>query len=104
MGCKILIGSGDIDTQGGDGSKAGRAATPDDVAGGPIAFNCAYAPDPGSTGVAKGKFLPSGISWQGFKPGTVDFTNAITFNTTDVYDCNGSKGIHAVVFEVVKFF
>jgi hypothetical protein len=103
IGCNNLIGNDEIDTEG-EGANAGRQATPDDVQGGPLALNCAYAPDPASIGTAKDKYLSAAKNWQGWKAGTTDFSSPATINATDFYDCNGSKGVHAIVFEMAKFF
>jgi hypothetical protein len=53
---------------------------------------CTYPSGP--YGVAVGSVLAPTITWQGYAP---DASAPTTLKSTDLYDCNGSKGINAVV-------
>jgi len=55
---------------------------------------CVYPSGP--YGVAVGKVLNPDLQWQGFAPGA---TTASTVKITDLYDCDGSKGLNAIVVD-----
>jgi len=55
---------------------------------------CVYPAGP--YGVAVGKVLNPDLQWQGFVPGA---TTASTVKITDLYDCDGSKGLNALVVD-----
>jgi hypothetical protein len=55
---------------------------------------CVYPSGP--YGVTVGKVLNPDLVWQGFVPGA---TTASTINITDLYDCDGSKGLNAIVID-----
>jgi hypothetical protein len=101
FGCNGLSGASDVSidgtlspTGGSDaGANGAHAALPTTT------LNCAYAPtDPG---VTEGKQMPSSLSWQGYVAGN---DAVVTLNATDLYDCDGSKGVDVVVYEMAKFF
>ncbi len=54
----------------------------------------------GPYGVGQGDTLPSGKSWQGYAAGS---TQAGTVALADFYDCDGSRGINAVLFDTSQF-
>lgn len=103
VGCNHLVGTDDVSVDGAaDGDGAGDpGATP----GGLSAYapttplNCNY--QPATLGVDANKQLPPTLKWQGYAPGSdeVGSLSAMHF-----FDCNGSKGIDVVVFEMAKFF
>ncbi|HEY3816784.1 MAG TPA: hypothetical protein VGL81_06425 [Polyangiaceae bacterium] len=55
---------------------------------------CVYPPGP--YGVAVNKVLDPSLQWQGFAPGS---TTASTVKVTDLYDCDGTKGLNAIVVD-----
>jgi thiol-disulfide isomerase/thioredoxin len=55
---------------------------------------CVYPPAP--FGKSQGKTVPSTLKWQGYAEGA---TEPGTVSITDYYDCDGSKGIHAVLLD-----
>jgi hypothetical protein len=62
-------------------------ATPDEAAPG-----CTYPAGP--YGVAVGSVLSPTLEWAGYAPGA---TASSTLKTTNIYDCDGKKGINAIV-------
>lgn len=52
------------------------------------------------TGVGPGQILPVSHSWQGFRPGD---PNPSVVNVAEFFDCDGSKGIDAVVWDVSQY-
>ncbi len=61
-------------------------------------LTCAYAPPP--HGVTEGAILPVGQSWEGYVAGE---DAPRTFNVTELYDCEGSKGYHAIIFDTSQY-
>jgi hypothetical protein len=55
---------------------------------------CVYPSGP--YGVTVGKVLNPALQWQGFAPNA---TTASTVKITDLYDCDGSKGINAILVD-----
>lgn len=51
----------------------------------------------GSIGTTLGKTVSADLSWKGF---LAQSTTAATISSTDLYDCDGSKGINAIIFDV----
>lgn len=102
FGCNELVGGSDVSVD--DANATGTPSTGADADGAHSALptatlNCAYTPaDPG---VTDAKQLPSTLKWQGYAPGSDD---VVTVNASDFFDCNGSKGVDVVVFEMAKFF
>jgi hypothetical protein len=68
------------------------ADTDADEAGNPS--GCVYPAGP--YGVTVGKTLDPSLQWQGYVPGA---TTASTVKITDFYDCDGSRGINALVVD-----
>lgn len=65
-------------------------------------MSCAYPP-PETFGHLIGETIPGNISWTGYGPGAVDSSDVTEVSITEFYDCDGSKGIDAVMFETVGF-
>jgi hypothetical protein len=89
-------------SNGGTAADSGAAAAED--SGAPLdadtdgddapATGCVYPAGP--YGVAVGKVLDPTLQWQGFPPGA---TTASTVKITDLYDCDGSKHLTAIVVD-----
>jgi hypothetical protein len=73
-------------TTGSGGAPAGPSA----ASGGPT--QCQYPAGP--YGAAVGQVLPPTLSWQGFPENA---SQQATVSITDYFDCDGSKGIHALL-------
>jgi hypothetical protein len=58
------------------------------------ASGCVYPAGP--YGTAVGKVIDPSLTWQGYVPGA---TTVSTIKITDFYDCDGSKGINALVLD-----
>jgi hypothetical protein len=83
-------------TTGDDGSNGGPttgSSTGDDNNTG-----CTYPAGP--YGVGTGDVLPPNLSWQGRLPGAAD---TVTMTAQDLFDCDGSKGINAVLLTTSQF-
>lgn len=79
------VDSGPADTGVADGpTEAAAEAGP----------KCAYPAGP--YGVNFGQVLPPTLTWQGYAPNA---TSVTTLKITDLYDCDGTKGINAIVFD-----
>jgi hypothetical protein len=101
-GCNTLIvGDEDIALDGAAVQTGNKAipGSPDNVAGPMLAVNCAYTPT--TVGVAEKQQLPATLKYDGFVMGS---DNMGVVHATDMYDCNGTKGIHAIVYDLSKFF
>lgn len=59
---------------------------------------CVYPAGP--YGVGPGQTVPPNLSWNGFAPGS---SAATTFTAEDLFDCDGSRGIHAVVVDTSQY-
>ena len=59
---------------------------------------CEYPAGP--YGVAVGQTVPPTITWQGYAPGA---SSASTISIQDLFDCDGSKGIDALLFDTSQF-
>lgn len=68
------------------------ASAPTPEAGSPAA--CPYPPGP--YGVTEGATVEPGLSWQGYLAGGTPLS---TLRSRDLLDCDGSKGIRALVFD-----
>ncbi len=62
------------------------------------AMACMYPPGP--YGVAQGKIVPPTLKWQGYPEGGMAQG---TLSIQDLYDCDGSKGINAIMFDTSQF-
>jgi|RhiMetdeSRZDD1v2_1073273.scaffolds.fasta_scaffold1367617_2 hypothetical protein len=59
---------------------------------------CTYPAGP--YGVAQGQVVPPTLTWQGYAPGSNTVT---TISIQDFFDCDGSKGINAVMVDTSQF-
>jgi thiol-disulfide isomerase/thioredoxin len=75
---------------GEPGQDSGPGTTPDSGTG-----LCTY-PE-GTTGTGPGQLVEAGFNWQGYAPGQQAST---TISMSDFFDCDGSKGINALIFDV----
>lgn len=88
-------GSGDTVVDSGATAPAQDSAAPStDAAPDAPANGCVYPAGP--YGITVGKVLNPNLQWQGFLPGA---TSPSTVSVSDLYDCDGSKGINAVVVD-----
>ncbi len=75
----------------------GDAAAPV-VDSGPTTNACAANTYPeGPYGTSVGQIVNPGLSWKGYLPNE---TTVSTIAPSDLYDCDGSKGIDAILFDV----
>jgi len=101
-----LGGSGSVDTNDGTGGQVsqngGSGGTPSSGVGaggaGAGPTGCDYPAGPYS--VAQGGTLPPTLSWQGIAPGS---STPTTVSVQDFFDCDGSKGIDALIFDTSQF-
>lgn len=77
-------------TTSGAGAGSATAASASATSGGPT--TCVYPPGP--YGAAVGQVLPPDLSWQGFPANSAQ---AGTVSIGDYLDCDGSKGVHALL-------
>lgn len=70
---------------------------PQDDAGTTATDPCAAGYPQGSYGTGVGKIVNPGLSWQGYLPNQ---STVSTVTPQDLFDCDGSKGIDAIVFDV----
>jgi hypothetical protein len=75
-------------SSGGSSSGSSSGGTPGDAAG------CTYPAGPYGTSV--GSILSPTLTWQGFAPGA---TSPSTIRMTDLFDCDGTKGINALLMD-----
>jgi peroxiredoxin len=76
---------------GGSGGATGSGGSTG--SGGATGSTCGSWPG-GTPGVAQGKTLPQNLSWQGYADGQ---SSVSTVSIQDYYDCDGKKGINAVM-------
>jgi hypothetical protein len=86
VGAGVHAGSG-----GGGATQASDGSATDTGAG---ASECPYPSGP--YGTAVGDVLDPTLAWQAYAPGA---TAPSTLRISDLFDCDGSKGINAVVFD-----
>ena len=91
-------GSRGMDTGGGtvngDDASAGDDAA--DAAMQPMEASQACQYPSGPYGITMGDVLSPSLSWQGYAAGS---SNVTTIKASDYYDCDGSKGINALVLD-----
>ncbi|MBK7584385.1 MAG: hypothetical protein IPI67_29790 [Myxococcales bacterium] len=80
-------GNGGTSGGGGNGGTSGGGGS----GGGPVGGNCTYPPGPYGTSV--GSVPNPSLSWQGYFEGAA---TATTIKIEDYFDCDGTRGIHAV--------
>jgi hypothetical protein len=88
-----VIDSGTVDTGVVDSGAADTGAQ-DTGLSQEAEAGCAYPAGP--YGTAVGNVLDPSSTWQGYLPNATD---ASTLKMSDLYDCDGSKGINAIVFD-----
>jgi hypothetical protein len=93
-GAGPAVGAGGM-TSGAGGATASNGAT---SGAGASPTNCQYPAGP--YGVAQGQTLPPSLSWQGYAPGG---SQPVTVTVQDFFDCDGTRGIHAVLFDTAQF-
>jgi hypothetical protein len=71
--------------------------TAEDVASTASAVTTACTYPAGPYGTAVGDVLPKTLSWKGFAAGA---TATTSIGAADLFDCDGSKGVNAVVLDV----
>ncbi len=97
-------GAGDTTTSTGTTTSGGGSGAGDTTGGGGNTTTttepqpCEYPPGP--YGVAVGQTVPPNLSWQGFTPGS-DVATTVTIQ--DFFDCDGTRGIDAVLFDTSQF-
>jgi hypothetical protein len=106
LGCSSASPSAEVDSGAGTGDARPEAAPdPTKDAGAPsdggartdaheAATECPYPAGPYGTGV--GDVLDAKLVWQAYAPGA---TTPSTLHVTDLYDCDGKKGINALVID-----
>ena len=60
--------------------------------------NCDYPTGP--YGVAQGNVVPPTITWQGYAPGAA---SPSTIRMEDLFDCDGSRGIDAIIIDTSQY-
>lgn len=81
-------GSGGSSSSGGGGSSSSSGSS--SSGGG----SCTYPPGP--YGITQGSIVSPSLTWQGYLPGG---TAVATLHAADLYDCDKSKGINALLFD-----
>jgi hypothetical protein len=90
----LLVGC----ASGHDFGGTDAAVTPETSTDGDGTSNaCTLGYPAGPYGTGVGKVVNPGFTWQGYLPGA---TTVTTVTPNDVFDCDGSKGINALVFDV----
>jgi hypothetical protein len=92
-GCSTAS-TGKSSEQAGDSGAGSEDSGSLDAAADAAPMGCVYPKGP--YGVTVGKTLDPSLQWQGFVPNA---TTASTVKITDLYDCDGSKGINAIVVD-----
>ncbi len=78
----------------GTGATGGGGAGPGGGGGGAASNACPYPASP--YGKAEGKTVSGALKWQGYAEGA---TEPSTVAISDYYDCDGSKGINAILLD-----
>jgi hypothetical protein len=87
----MACSSGPREFSGGD------AAVPVPDTGPTTTDLCAAGYPAGPYGTGVGKIVNPGLSWKGYLPGA---STVSTFTPNDLWDCDGTKGINAIIFDV----
>ena len=98
LGCASLVGADEVSLDGAPIVSAGG----DDVSGpapAPLPITCAY-PEGVPFGVREGDTLPVNLGWEGYVAGEQEPRH---FDVSELYDCEGSKGIDAILFDTSQF-
>jgi hypothetical protein len=93
-------------TSGGFGGPSGSSGVGGDSGSGsssggpePLPTDCGAYPS-GPYGVAVGSAVPPSLSWQGYAPGSDQVSTVVP---DDFYDCDGTRGIDAVLLDTSQF-
>ena len=81
----------------GFGSDSDAAPPGDDAGSSTTTSACAAGYPQGPYGTGVGKIVNPGYSWQGYLPNQ---TTVSTLTPQDLFDCDGSKGINAILIDV----
>ena len=81
----------------GTGAMGGAPGSGGTTSSGPT--DCGNYPA-GPYGVAEGDVVPPTLAWQGYAPGSDEI---VAFGPADFYDCDGSRGINAILVDTSKF-
>lgn len=96
-GTNVVGGTGGV---GGSGNNGGVGAAPQGGSGqGAGPTQCTYPVGP--YGVAQGSTLSPSLHWQGFRENSSTQEN---ISVQDYFDCDGTKGINAVLFSTVQWY
>ncbi len=115
MGCNSLTGleeyaleavddpltEGDATSDGSDGTTDGSSIGIGDKPM-PSVLNCGW-PESMDVGKAPGQTLPTGMFWEGYRAGMDPNGPPTTVDIAEFFDCDGSKGVDAVVFDTSQF-
>jgi hypothetical protein len=101
-------GGGASATVGNGGATAGPGPTTTGAGGGSTTTTAASTttgPDPctyptGPYGVAVNQTVPPSLTWQGYSPGA---SSPGTVSIQELFDCDGSKGIDAILFDTSQY-
>jgi hypothetical protein len=100
LGCSsgpATTGSGDVGSKVDTGSGGDKAAQPSDGSTTDSGVSSGECPYPaGPYGTAVGDVLDPSLAWQAYAPGA---TTSSTLRISDLHDCDGKKGINAIVFD-----
>jgi hypothetical protein len=90
-----LGGSSSNGSGSGSGSSSSSGSSSGGSSSGSIdAGGCTYPPGP--YGTTAGAIVDPTLTWQGYLPGS---SAVATLRASDLFDCDGSKGINALVFD-----
>jgi hypothetical protein len=98
LACTTLVGADEVSLDGAPIVAAGG----DDHSGpapAPLPLTCAY-PEGVSFGVNVGDTLPVTLGWEGYVAGEQEPRR---LDVSELYDCEGSKGIDAILFDTSQF-
>ncbi|MBN4050177.1 hypothetical protein JYT28_00315 [Desulfobulbus sp. AH-315-M07] len=100
-----FAGAGGATTGSGNTTGAGGGATTGSgdttVASASGMMNpCEYPAGP--YGVSTGDTVPPNLSWQGYGPGATE-SQSETFTMEQFHDCDGSRGINALLFDTSQY-
>jgi hypothetical protein len=98
-GCSDLTGANDA----GDNADK-NSEQPDPVANtpSPTEITCAY-PVVGNYGVSPNMVVPKTHQWQGYAELTDTNQPAQTISAGQFFDCDGSRGIHAIMVDTSQY-
>ena len=98
-GCNSLSGADDIELTDDDGTVAGQQPPILPPMPQPAHMGCAYPGDV-SYGVSEGQTVPATLTWQGYRPYA---TEPDAISVGELFDCDGDKGVDAVMFETTQY-